>query len=214
VAGTAYASTLSLIAVSEADQIIEIQWDAWKEMPGVLFPAEGASGNATGVFYSPNSINPANKTRSYSRTGHYDNPNGAASRPNFHLLPGNRVLQVILDRPNGTVDWEAQGVIITPRDGDLPSTPLNVRARKEVILSAGSVHTPQILQRSGVGPREPLENAGVKVKVNLPGVGYNLQDHAWYHILLNCECNALARRFPYCTPKLPCTKTGTRAHPT
>lgn len=51
-------------------------------------------------------------------------------------------------------------------------------ARLEVILSAGAVHTPQILQLSGIGPRDLLESAGIDVLVDLPGVGYNFQDHA------------------------------------
>ncbi|KAH8898109.1 alcohol oxidase [Thozetella sp. PMI_491] len=163
----------------------KIIWDAWKTMPGITFPVEGASGNATGVFYTPNSIDPANRTRSYSRTGHYDNPGGAATRANFHILPAHRVLQVLFDRPSPKRAWEAQGVVVVPRDGPLPSTPRSIRAKMEVILSAGAVHTPQILQRSGIGPRDTLENAGVHVKIELPGVGYNLQDHAWFMLTFN-----------------------------
>lgn len=62
------------------------------------------------------------------------------------------------------------------------STPDNtkiVRARKEIILSAGTIHSPQILQNSGIGPRSVLESASVSVKVELPGVGQNFQDHPW-----------------------------------
>jgi choline dehydrogenase len=52
-----------------------------------------------------------------------------------------------------------------------------VRARVEVILSAGAIGSPQILQNSGVGPAAVLANAGVQVLHALPGVGLNLQDH-------------------------------------
>jgi choline dehydrogenase len=51
------------------------------------------------------------------------------------------------------------------------------RAAKEVILSAGALQSPQILQLSGVGPAEVLQQSGVTVIENLPGVGENLQDH-------------------------------------
>lgn len=51
-----------------------------------------------------------------------------------------------------------------------------VRARKEVILSAGSVATPQLLMLSGIGPREHLEKMGIPVVADRP-VGANLQDH-------------------------------------
>jgi choline dehydrogenase len=52
-----------------------------------------------------------------------------------------------------------------------------VRARVEVILAAGAIGSPQILQNSGVGPVSVLDNAGVQVRHALPGVGRNLQDH-------------------------------------
>jgi choline dehydrogenase len=52
-----------------------------------------------------------------------------------------------------------------------------VRAGREVILSAGTVRSPQILQLSGIGPAQDLRRLGVPVVVDLPGVGANLQDH-------------------------------------
>lgn len=52
-----------------------------------------------------------------------------------------------------------------------------VRARKEVLLSAGAVQSPQLLQVSGIGNPEHLIPLGINVVANLPGVGENLQDH-------------------------------------
>jgi choline dehydrogenase len=54
---------------------------------------------------------------------------------------------------------------------------LTVHASREVVLSAGAIGSPQILQLSGIGPGEVLRQQGVEVKVDLPGVGANLQDH-------------------------------------
>jgi choline dehydrogenase len=51
------------------------------------------------------------------------------------------------------------------------------RAEREVILSAGAVQSPQLLQLSGIGPTELLRQHGIPVAVDLPGVGENLQDH-------------------------------------
>lgn len=52
-----------------------------------------------------------------------------------------------------------------------------LRAHREVILAAGAFQTPQLLMLSGVGPEAELQRHGIKVLLNLPGVGQNLQDH-------------------------------------
>lgn len=53
---------------------------------------------------------------------------------------------------------------------------IGVQAGK-VVLSAGAIHSPAILMRSGIGPSEDLARLGIKAKIDLPGVGKNLQDH-------------------------------------
>ena len=53
----------------------------------------------------------------------------------------------------------------------------SVHARREVLLCGGAIASPQILQRSGVGPADLLRSIGVPVLLDLPGVGANLQDH-------------------------------------
>lgn len=54
---------------------------------------------------------------------------------------------------------------------------VSVRATGEVILSAGAIGSPQILQLSGIGPAEHLKSLGIEVRLDAPGVGGNLQDH-------------------------------------
>lgn len=53
----------------------------------------------------------------------------------------------------------------------------NVTATHEVILSAGAIHSPQLLKLSGIGPTSELQALQIPVAINLPGVGSNLQDH-------------------------------------
>jgi alcohol oxidase len=52
-----------------------------------------------------------------------------------------------------------------------------IKARKQIIVSGGTLSSPLILQRSGIGDPEKLRKAGVKPLVDLPGVGLNFQDH-------------------------------------
>jgi choline dehydrogenase len=62
-----------------------------------------------------------------------------------------------------------------------------VMAHKEVILSAGAIASPQLLQVSGIGPKSILEAAGVPVLHELPGVGENLQDHLEVYFQYRCK---------------------------
>lgn len=90
----------------------------------------------------------------------------ASLRPNLHVIK-NAVVSKILIK-----DKEVIGVRFTYNG----TTKFHARNRKDVILSAGTISSPQILQLSGIGPREHLEHIGIPVKKNL-AVGENLHDH-------------------------------------
>jgi choline dehydrogenase len=89
-----------------------------------------------------------------------------------------------LDRSNLTVKTKAQVTTIT-FDGDRAAgivyeqdgTTHQANANNEIILSAGAFNSPQLLMLSGIGPAEHLREHGIDVRVDLPGVGRNLQDH-------------------------------------
>ncbi|MBO1111412.1 GMC family oxidoreductase [Bordetella petrii] len=91
----------------------------------------------------------------------------AAGRPNLHIMTGARVSRVVFQ------NRRAEGVAFRLEDG----TEKIARARAEVILAAGAIGSPQLLQVSGVGPAALLQARGVPVVHDLPGVGENLQDH-------------------------------------
>ena len=61
-----------------------------------------------------------------------------------------------------------------------------IKVKKDVILSAGSINSPAILQRSGIGNADHLKNLGIEVRSHLPGVGENLQDHLEVYFQVKC----------------------------
>ena len=108
-----------------------------------------------------------------------------------HTIKGNKrcsaaqaYLHPVLERPNLTTltDVVSDRVLF---NGDraagvsvlLNNTRQEFRARREVILSAGAINSPQILLRSGIGPAADLHEMGIEVIQDLQGVGENLQDH-------------------------------------
>jgi choline dehydrogenase len=92
-------------------------------------------------------------------------------RPNFEMWTGVQVTRLVLEsnadgsqKCTGVQVWNGQEMVTVVTSG-------------EVILSAGSVGSPQILQLSGIGPAALLQQHGVPVAIDSPGVGANLQDH-------------------------------------
>jgi choline dehydrogenase len=90
------------------------------------------------------------------------------ARPNLQIWTGAMTSRVLIEK------GRAVGIEVLPVGG---SEPLQARATREVVLAAGAVGTPQILQLSGIGPAAALHEAGVAPLLDLPGVGENLQDH-------------------------------------
>jgi choline dehydrogenase len=92
-------------------------------------------------------------------------------RANFEMWTGAHVTRLLIDKQEdgslkctGAAVWNGRGLV-------------TARAMREVILAAGSIGSPQILQLSGVGPADLLRKHGIPVVKELPGVGENLQDH-------------------------------------
>ena len=95
----------------------------------------------------------------------------ARGRANLQVLTGVTVERLALE-PLAGGGWRCTGVQLL--QGGQRRT---IQAAREVILSAGAIGTPQILQLSGLGPGALLQQHGIAVKHDLPGVGANLQDH-------------------------------------
>lgn len=93
------------------------------------------------------------------------------SRPNLTVMPLAQATRVRVEYRAGTK--HATGV--EARIGK--DAPAFFAARREVILSAGAIGSPHLLQLSGIGPGSLLKSQGIAVEHDLPGVGENLQDH-------------------------------------
>jgi choline dehydrogenase len=100
----------------------------------------------------------------------------AMSRPNLKVVTRARSRRVLMENRVATgVEYESGGVTIA------------AGANREVILSAGSVGSPHLLQLSGIGPGAVLQAAGIETLHDLPGVGENLQDHLEFYFQYRCR---------------------------
>ncbi|KAH8201723.1 hypothetical protein TruAng_004075 [Truncatella angustata] len=146
---------------------------AWVEtfdILGLNMSGDPRTGNAIGGFQNMQSVDPITKTRSYSATSHYGFEQRA--RKNLVVLT-NTVVQKILTKKT------SKGVVAT---GILMKNDINethvAGAKAEVILAAGALQSPQILELSGIGSRKLLEKYQIPVVIDNPNVGEHLQDHA------------------------------------
>lgn len=122
------------------------------------------AGSNVGVWTNVNAVDPRTASRCYSTSY------CSSALTNLHILTEAAVREIVLRRDGD--EHVATGVRFTCQGREHV-----VSASREVILSAGSVTSPQILELSGIGNPDVLSKAGVAVKVDSPQVGENLQDH-------------------------------------
>ncbi|NVK42023.1 MAG: choline dehydrogenase [Oceanospirillaceae bacterium] len=106
----------------------------------------------------------------------------------------NAYLRPAMDRPNLTVITHAMtrrilldGKRATGVEYSRSGRTHQVFCNREVLLSAGPIGSPHLLQLSGIGPAQVLRDAGIGQQHELPGVGENLQDHAEIYIQFKCK---------------------------
>ncbi|MFQ3324660.1 MAG: choline dehydrogenase [Pseudomonadales bacterium] len=97
-------------------------------------------------------------------------------RTNLTIVTYAKVQRVLLDNKKAIgVDYEVKGKKYT------------AVSNKDIVLSAGSIGSPQLLQLSGIGDQQDLTNAGIKTLHHLLGVGKNLQDHLEFYFQFKCK---------------------------
>jgi choline dehydrogenase len=100
----------------------------------------------------------------------------ARRRRNLHVETNALARQILFERGRAVgVRYEHGGAEVT------------VRAAKEVLICAGAVQTPQLLQLSGIGPVDLLQRLGIGVIADVPAVGENLQDHLQVRMMYKCS---------------------------
>ncbi|KAI8270110.1 Dehydrogenase citC [Colletotrichum sp. SAR11_239] len=129
---------------------------------GIKTNLESLGGNPLGVMYQPSSIDATHYNRSYSANAYVP-----IAGSNLEILSDTTVVKVNLEQ----VGDEQQATGVTLQDGSV------IAANKEVILSAGSIQSPGLLELSGIGQASVLNSSGIAQVIDLPGVGENLQDH-------------------------------------
>ncbi|OQO09303.1 hypothetical protein B0A48_04701 [Cryoendolithus antarcticus] len=134
---------------------------------GVKTNEQHMSGANIGVWTNIVAVDPATMRRSYSTTAYYL---PAAERPNLKVITGASVREVILEQRSGA--WAATGARY-----EAEGRMCRVTATSEVIISGGTVASPQLLELSGIGSPAVLKAAGIRVKVANVNVGENVQDH-------------------------------------
>lgn len=174
------------VKVSEPTTTLQKAW--FEALESIGFPkSDPFSGHVSGSVITPESIDPATKQRSYATNAYLD---PVRNRENLTILTETTVTKVLLekrsvsdllDRDDPFIrapfesDTVATGVQYTSKDG----TSQTVNARREVIISAGAINSPRILELSGVGGSKLLESLGVEVIIDNPHVGENLQNHVF-----------------------------------
>ncbi|KIK71679.1 hypothetical protein GYMLUDRAFT_186486 [Collybiopsis luxurians FD-317 M1] len=136
------------------------------ESLGVSFNSAPESGDSTGLFNCQGAVTPATGNRSYA-TVDYFLPN--QGRSNLVVLQNAHVTKINLTPGSPVIATGAEFVV--------DDKTYSVNATKEVILSAGAIQTPQILELSGIGNPEILNKFGIPVVVANSDVGENFQDH-------------------------------------
>ncbi|TFY61040.1 hypothetical protein EVG20_g7208 [Dentipellis fragilis] len=134
---------------------------------GLPISADAGNGVNIGTLTGPFTVDPHKMTRSYGATAHYE-PN--IHKPNFVVVTGAHVTRVLLQ------SGEDGEVVATGIEFVRGGETVTAQASLEVILSAGSFQTPQLLELSGIGGRDVLEKHGIKQVVDLPSAGENLLD--------------------------------------
>ena len=133
------------------------------------------TGEVNGGFSNPSAIDPRTMTRSYAGNAYY-NPE-IAKRPNLHVLTETLVEKVLFNRLGDKDASNTSISAIAVQVADSVGKSYVKKAKREIVLAAGCLQDPKILQLSGIGDKKLLKSYGIDVLIDNKFVGENLQDH-------------------------------------
>ncbi|KAI0888532.1 putative GMC oxidoreductase [Annulohypoxylon maeteangense] len=132
------------------------------------------SGTATGAFNNAATIHPTTRERSHAGNTYFSD--STARRPNLRVVTEAFVEKILLSQRNDGINkLRATGVTFSTKNGQRRQ----VTATREVILAAGAVKSPQLLELSGIGNKSVLAKYKIDCLVDNSNIGENLQDHGF-----------------------------------
>lgn len=160
---------------------LEASEKVWR---GLSRNSDAASGVTTGATIIPNMVYPDEMQNRPSPFTAYAKQQ-VQDRPNFVILTGHRVTEIVWNgRSDPNDKLVASGVRLQASKN---ATAHFVAASREVLLAAGSLQSPQLLELSGVGHPDVLSAAGIEVRHAMPGIGKNMQEQTKNTITFNAR---------------------------
>ncbi|KAH7067115.1 GMC oxidoreductase-like protein [Paraphoma chrysanthemicola] len=160
---------------------LEVSWGNWVDptqswlslalqaIGQALSPTGLSSGKVNGGAWVPTTIDPKDATRSTSKSSYLDSLRN--QQPTVYLR--SQASKILFDK-----NKKAIGVSVS-----INGQSYVLSAKKEIILSAGVFHSPQLLMLSGIGPAATLSSKGIATISDLSGVGQNLWDQIFFNVL-------------------------------
>lgn len=157
--------------------VIGLEAQAWTQDLKTLSVKEGNDGDHTGLIWVAQTVSGITGNRSSAAAAYYQ---PVSNRTNLHLLVRHFGAEIEF-KDNST---EVSGVKVASRDSQSNSRSI---VSSNVVLAAGAVNTPRLLQLSGIGPSKLLKSLDIDVRIDAPGVGANFQDHPALYLNFNCK---------------------------
>jgi choline dehydrogenase len=175
---------------------IEVTYPSWTpvwstfvakafETLGLKLTSTFNKGELNGFHYAQTTIKRDSMVRSTSADFiHAANARGTKGELAVYLA--TKANKVVFDKDNKATGVEVNTLTLGKQV---------IKARKQVVLSAGAVHTPQLLMLSGIGPADHLKQFGIQVRADRPGVGQNMSDHALFGPAYEVTIETLSKLF-------------------